>query len=208
LAVGITGHASRKAKEHNNMIQPELENPQRAGDHSTPNNEPPQGDSPDSTAAGQNTTTTENADQLPDSEPDTDDDHDDNGDDQDGGKDGNKEAAKWRVKFREAERRISELEQQIAAMHQDVVNEIAAEAGLPDVGLLAAAGYQLDGFIADDGAVDRAKVADACRDTMSRYRIAPKGRVPQPNLQQGAYGPPQRQPGAEFIAAFAPRPPR
>jgi hypothetical protein len=46
---------------------------------------------------------------------------DDNGDDQHDGDQagaGNKEAGKWRVRFREAERRISELEQQIAAMHQ------------------------------------------------------------------------------------------
>jgi hypothetical protein len=84
------------------------------------------------------------------------------------------------------------------------VNEIATKAGLPDIGLLAAAGYEPDDFIAD-GKVDRDKVANACRDTIKRYNIAKPRSPVLPNPQQGAYGPPQRQPGAEWTGAFAPR---
>lgn len=144
------------------------------------------GEEQDSLPAGQTDSGTPDTDTAPDSNNGAQDDDDYQGlgqDQNDGTDDGNPnhEAAKWRTKFRDTQRQRDELAAQLAANHQDIVSQIAADIGLPDPNLLAAAGYEMDSFITD-GRVDRGAVAAACEDARKRYRI---GRSPRSNFQQG-----------------------
>lgn len=133
---------------------------------------------------------------------------DDRDDDQDAG-DGatdiekaRREAARYRTRLREVEAERDQLAAQLATNHEDIVSQIAADAGMPDRSLLNAAGYEVGDMLTEDGRVDREKATAACRETMKRYRIA---RPPSPNMQQSTG---TRMPGQSaseaFAAAFAP----
>jgi hypothetical protein len=39
--------------------------------------------------------------------------------------------------------------------------------------------------VGDDGLIDAERLAEAIADTQAEFRVAPKGRPPQPNPQQG-----------------------
>jgi hypothetical protein len=163
-------------------------------------------------AAGQTAESGPDADTTPGGELDH---QHDNGPDDNPDDSTNREAAKWRRKLRVAQREFDtqrtqleaerdQLRDQLDTMRQDTLTQIATEAGLPDYGLLTAAGHELDSFITEDGTVDRDRVSQACADTMNRFNITPKGRAPRPNHQQPGGGQPRATDG--WKAAFAPRP--
>ena len=113
-----------------------------------------------------------------------------------------REAAGLRKRLRETETERDQLRSQLDASHHDIVAMVAAGAGLPDPGLLAAAGHDTNSFFTEDGRVDSEKVSDACRATMRQYRI---GRPPAPNYQQGTGGGhPGESSSDRWAGAFAP----
>ncbi|KHO21820.1 hypothetical protein [Mycolicibacterium setense] len=155
-------------------------------------------DSSQTDDAGQTEPIGAEADDMPDS---------DQGDD--AARKARREAAGLRKRLRETETERDELcaerdeiRAQRDAAREEIVAMIATTSGLPDLGLLAAAGHDAASFITDEGRVDRVKVTDACRDAMKRYRI---GRPPAPNPQQASG---VHQPGEstsqQWVAAFAP----
>lgn len=159
----------------------------------------------DGTDAGQtdtsevSTTTAAGTAEL-DADDDQDDDQDDDeladGDEQDaqGGRRRNREA-RYRTERNELRTERDALRAQLDAIHQDVVSEVASAAGLRDAALLRAAGYELAGFLTEDGKVDRAKVTEASVAAMDRFGI-PRSRL-LPSLQQGQHGTPS---GGKHVA--------
>lgn len=122
-----------------------------------------------------------------DHQDDGDDDQDDVDQDASGGRRRNREA-QYRMERNDARTERDALRAQLDAIHQDVVSEVASAAGLRDAALLSAAGYELAGFITEEGRVDRTKVAEASIAAMDRFGI-PRSAL-RPNSQQGAHGTP------------------
>lgn len=131
--------------------------------------------------AGDTAPDSADAEHTPPSEPD---------DQDDGGSPGN-EAKRYRLRLREAERERDVLRDILERTRQSIVDNAVGAAGL-DPRLLTAAGHKLDSLVGDDGLIDAAKLSEAVAATAREFRIAPKGRRPQPNPQQGSYGPPPR----------------
>jgi hypothetical protein len=111
-----------------------------------------------------------------------DDDQGQDGDQQQDGRRNREPQLRRRAQAAEAER--DRLRTQLDALHRQMVSGIANRAGLPEVELLQAAGYDLASFITDEGTVDHDKVIDATQATMRRYNIR-KGNALASNPQQG-----------------------
>lgn len=109
---------------------------------------------------------------------------------QDDAKIGN-EAARYRRRLREAERERDELRDTLAKTRQSIVDNAVAAAGL-NPRLMVAAGHTLDTLVGDDGLIDHGKLSEAITNTAQEFNVAPKGRPPQPNPQQGRPGPPAK----------------
>lgn len=146
---------------------------------------------PAGSAAGQTDAADAEVPEVPGTgESDTTDQDDDSSTDDDGQDDApggrrNREA-QYRRRAQAAEGVAFALRAQLDAVHQDIVTEVASSAGLRDPALLGAAGYELAGFIAEDGTVDRAKVVEATQAAMARFGIPRTGLTANP--QQGAHG--------------------
>jgi hypothetical protein len=115
-----------------------------------------------------------------------------------------REAAALRKRLRDAEAERDQLRDQLDAMRRGSIVDAIEAAGYD--GEMAQLIPDTETLLDDNGAIDTTKPSEAISRTATKFNIAPKGRVPRPNPQQGTHGPPQRQPGAEFRAAFAPRP--
>ncbi len=118
---------------------------------------------------------------LQDVEDDQDDADDDQGDQQ-GGRRNREASLRRRAQAAEAER--DQLRGQLDAMRADVINEVA-RAAHTDPRLLAAAGHDAAAFIQEDGTVDRAAVAAACKAAREEFGM---GNGVRANLQQGTGG--------------------
>lgn len=96
--------------------------------------------------------------------------------------------ARFRRERNEARQERDQLRGQLDALHRQIIGDITAAYGLPEVDLLQAAGHEPSSFIGEDGTVNNEKVIDAVRSTIARYGIRPRPRRPAPNAQQGAHG--------------------
>lgn len=98
-----------------------------------------------------------------------------------------REAAKYRKRLRETEAERDVLAAQLLELRQGVIDDIATKAGV-DPKLLTANGYELSGFLDEDGKIIRAKVDDAVQTTIAAFRISPASRRPAPDPALGRSG--------------------
>lgn len=126
--------------------------------------------------------------------------------DKDGGaQDGdprNREAAKWRTRFRDAERQITALEGQVAALREAAVHAVIERAGYRPQ-LLAASQVEPGDLFTADGAPDEAEIVRVIGETAARLGAVRRGKAPNP--QQGRGGGAPTATGG-WAHAFAPRP--
>lgn len=152
--------------------------------------------------AGQSGPTSTEAPEIPGGEPqaeaDTPADDDGQDHDDDTGQDGDdtggtggrrSREAGLRRRAQAAEAEVDQLRGQLTTLRRQVVEDIAADAGV-DPRLLIAAGHDMNAFIGEDGTVDRAAVAAACASAAAQFRVPPRPRRPAPNPQQGGGSPP------------------
>ncbi|SHZ35894.1 Uncharacterised protein [Mycobacteroides abscessus subsp. bolletii] len=108
---------------------------------------------------------------------------DDTGDSEKSGR----EAAKYRRRLRETEAQRDALAEQLSALRQGVIDDIATTAGV-DPKLLAANGYELASFLDGDGKIIRAKVDEAIQATIAAFRISTSSRpAPDPAFGRGGH---------------------
>lgn len=98
-----------------------------------------------------------------------------------------REAAKYRRRLRETEAQRDALAEQLSALRQGVIDDIATTAGV-DPKLLAANGYELASFLDEDGKIIRAKVDEAIQATVTAFRISTSSRpAPDPAFGRGGH---------------------
>jgi hypothetical protein len=96
------------------------------------------------------------------------------------------EGGKYRARLREAETERDALRDQLGALHDGLVNDALAAAGL-DRRLFDAAGNTVADFIADDGRIDSAKLKGAIDSARAEFKVATGF---APNRAQGMGGTP------------------
>jgi hypothetical protein len=143
------------------------------------------------------------SDQEPQGQDDTQDDGQHDGDGDPAVRKARREAAGLRRRLREVEAERDALRDTLTRQQQAVIDRDCGASRLSERHI-AAAEINLENMLDDEtGLIDTERLSQMISMAVRDFRPA---RPPEKNLQQGAYGPPQKQPGAEWKAAFAPRP--
>jgi len=124
----------------------------------------------------------------------------------------NHEAARYRVERNEARNERDQMQQerdqareQLTRMRQSVVDQIANAAGLPDPGLLAYEGHELNSLLTDDGTVDADKGRAATAEVMRKNGILRRTRVtPNPQQASGSGTSPRGSTSEQWARSFGP----